>query len=128
MMRSDIGPQNGSLYAGRFVLPVLPLSMMFAGYGLTILERSNESQKDDSDEIKESPLVPAMKTSSRNYGGNMGHNAPKKFWWIILGLLATNVPTALYTSVIHQVLTFSGGFRFVQKFCRWRTRNCEKLS
>ncbi|CAM6093376.1 unnamed protein product [Calypogeia fissa] len=85
----------------RFVLPILPWTMMFAGYALNILEQSqHRSTEDDVDKIKASPHLP--ETNDSKNGGNTISNATNWFRWIIVGLLATNVSTALYTSLIHQ--------------------------
>ncbi|KAJ0984723.1 hypothetical protein J5N97_003079 [Dioscorea zingiberensis] len=64
----------------RFVLPVLPLSLMSSGYSLAKLS--------DSDSIRKN-----RKASSR---------CPSRTQLAILFLIATNVPMALYMSLVHQ--------------------------
>ncbi|XP_047941262.1 mannosyltransferase APTG1-like [Salvia hispanica] len=64
----------------RFVLPVLPVALMFSGYSLASLGRAERSK-----------------------GGSYSHirRAPK-LELAVLFLLVTNVPMALYMSMIHQ--------------------------
>ncbi|KAM0952550.1 putative hexosyltransferase [Dioscorea sansibarensis] len=64
----------------RFVLPVLPLSLMFSGYSLAELSDSDSKRKN-------------TKASSR---------CPSRAQVAILFLVATNVPMALYMSLVHQ--------------------------
>lgn len=64
----------------RFVLPVLPLSLMFSGYSLAELSDSDSKRKN-------------TKASSRR---------PSRAQVAILFLVATNVPMALYMSLVHQ--------------------------
>nr|XP_043629540.1 mannosyltransferase APTG1 isoform X2 [Erigeron canadensis] len=68
----------------RFVLPVLPIALAFSGYSLAILSRPNSSGKMNKK---------ITKTQS------------KCSWQIkaaVFFLLATNVPMAIYMSMVHQ--------------------------
>ncbi|KAI5067112.1 hypothetical protein GOP47_0017640 [Adiantum capillus-veneris] len=83
----------------RFVLPVLPIGLMFAGYALARMQYCVEEQCFDSG----STLHEASKTKT---DGNMFNFSKGKMrsWGhaCIIGLLITNIPTALYTSLVHQ--------------------------
>ncbi|KAJ7154461.1 hypothetical protein O6H91_03G044600 [Diphasiastrum complanatum] len=81
----------------RFVLPVLPLALMFTGYALAILERWKEknSQETFDDANQESN----KRSKSMKYGIRKWSTP---FQLVIFGLLLTNIPVALYTSVVHQ--------------------------
>ncbi|XP_002976970.2 GPI mannosyltransferase 3 [Selaginella moellendorffii] len=64
----------------RFVLPALPLAMLFAGYSLASIEAGSK------------------KIVKEKSGGRW----PLKLTIILIGLLVSNAPTALYTSLVHQ--------------------------
>lgn len=67
----------------RFVLPMLPIALMFSGYSLAVMAKS------DSD--------------SRRKGSPNSHmKRPSKVGFAIFFLLATNIPMALYMSLVHQ--------------------------
>lgn len=67
----------------RFVLPILPIALMFSGYSLSVMAKS------DSD--------------SRRKGSPNSHmKRPSKVGFAIFFLLATNIPMALYMSLVHQ--------------------------
>ncbi|KAK7329863.1 hypothetical protein VNO77_24044 [Canavalia gladiata] len=68
----------------RFVLPVLPLALMFSGYSLAVIEDSGSAD------------YKGKKSSEKHT------RCPPKMGVAILFLLATNVPMALYMSLIHQ--------------------------
>ncbi|KAJ7955719.1 Mannosyltransferase [Quillaja saponaria] len=68
----------------RFVLPVLPIALMYSGFSLAAMRQL------DSPQIK-------GKGSSKN-----GTTHPAKMKVAILFLLATNIPMALYMSLVHQ--------------------------
>ena len=72
----------------RFVLPVLPVALMFSGYSLAKLGRAEISKGDSNPHIRRAP----------------------KLELAVLFLLITNVPMALYMSMIHQVR---------RCFCHW---------
>ncbi|XP_044463121.1 mannosyltransferase APTG1 [Mangifera indica] len=65
----------------RFVLPVLPLALMFSGYNLAKTERTDNKKK--------SSLHDHSKW-------------PTKTQFTIFFLLATNIPMAMYMSLVHQ--------------------------
>ncbi|KAJ6759270.1 GLYCOSYLTRANSFERASE [Salix koriyanagi] len=68
----------------RFVLPMLPIALMFSGYSLSVMAKA------DSD--------------SRRKGSSDSHmKRPSKVGFAIFFLLATNIPMALYMSLVHQV-------------------------
>ncbi|KZV18039.1 GPI mannosyltransferase 3-like [Dorcoceras hygrometricum] len=64
----------------RFVLPVLPLALMFSGYSLAKLRSSELSQR-------------KLKESSSSY---------VKLQMVVFFLLLTNIPMAIYMSMVHQ--------------------------
>ncbi|KAJ6355359.1 hypothetical protein OIU77_005862 [Salix suchowensis] len=67
----------------RFVLPMLPIALMFSGYSLSVMAKA------DSD--------------SRRKGSSDSHmKRPSKVGFAIFFLLATNIPMALYMSLVHQ--------------------------
>ncbi|KAJ6435553.1 hypothetical protein OIU84_000701 [Salix udensis] len=67
----------------RFVLPMLPIALMFSGYSLSVMAKA------DSD--------------SRRKGSPESHmKRPSKVGFAIFFLLATNIPMALYMSLVHQ--------------------------
>ncbi|GMI89136.1 abnormal pollen tube guidance 1 [Hibiscus trionum] len=68
----------------RFVLPVLPISLIFAGYSLAALEERSSS----NGEMKKSSCI-CYKWPSRKH-------------LAIFFLLASNIPMALYMSLVHQ--------------------------
>ncbi|KAJ1433546.1 GPI mannosyltransferase [Sesbania bispinosa] len=68
----------------RFVLPVLPIALMFSGYSLAMIEDPG------SPEYK-------GKVSSKKHT-----KCPPKMKAAVVFLLATNIPMALYMSLVHQ--------------------------
>ncbi|KAK4853917.1 hypothetical protein QYF36_016428 [Acer negundo] len=68
----------------RFVLPVLPIALMFSGYSLAVMERADylDIQKKGSSNIRV--------------------EWPSKTQLSIFFLLATNIPMAFYMSLVHQ--------------------------
>ncbi|KAJ4836222.1 hypothetical protein Tsubulata_025597, partial [Turnera subulata] len=68
----------------RFVLPVLPLALMFAGYSMAVMARAD------------SPV------GKRKGSSNLYNKLPSKVGVAIFFLLATNIPMAMYMSMIHQ--------------------------
>ena len=71
----------------RFVLPVLPIALMFSGYHLSVISASTPDIK--------------RKISPSKFG-----KRSLKSRLAIFFLLATNVPMALYMSMVHQVNLF----------------------
>lgn len=68
----------------RFVLPVLPIALMFSGYSLATIGRSDSPH-------------------NRRKGSPSIHTKyPSKKHWVIIFLFATNLPMALYMSLVHQ--------------------------
>lgn len=72
----------------RFVLPVLPIALIFSGYALAQMEASVPSS------ITKKKQVPRKK--------NIVKWSPKLVLSVLF-LLVTNVPMALYMSLFHQV-------------------------
>lgn len=70
----------------RFVLPVLPIALMFSGYSLATIGKPDSSYGRTKDSIR-------IKTK-----------CPSKKLLAVLFLLATNLPMAFYMSLVHQVL------------------------
>ncbi|KAF4383844.1 hypothetical protein G4B88_016277 [Cannabis sativa] len=68
----------------RFVLPVLPIALMFSGYSLARIS------------ISDSP------NGKRKGSSNISSKWPPKMLLAIFFLLATNIPMALYMSLYHQ--------------------------
>ncbi|PON99261.1 GPI mannosyltransferase [Trema orientale] len=68
----------------RFVLPVLPIALMFSGYSLATIS------------ISDSP------SGKRKGYSNVSSKCPTKMQLAVFFLLATNIPMALYMSLIHQ--------------------------
>ncbi|GAA0176355.1 glycosyltransferase [Lithospermum erythrorhizon] len=68
----------------RFVLPVLPIALMFSGYSLATLRDSKWSK------------------DSKKGSANSKAKWPAKLQWSVLFLLATNIPMATYMSMVHQ--------------------------
>ncbi|XP_019453890.1 PREDICTED: GPI mannosyltransferase 3 isoform X1 [Lupinus angustifolius] len=68
----------------RFVLPVLPIALMFSGYSLAVIEDPG------------SPVYRGKKSSEKNT------KCSPKMTLAILFLLVTNIPMALYMSLVHQ--------------------------
>ncbi|XP_042486674.1 mannosyltransferase APTG1 [Macadamia integrifolia] len=68
----------------RFVLPVLPLALMFSGYSLAAMETPHSSEGK-----KKRPL-------------NFHVRCPSRMQMAVFFLLATNIPMALYMSLVHQ--------------------------
>ncbi|XP_058082019.1 mannosyltransferase APTG1 [Magnolia sinica] len=68
----------------RFVLPVLPIALMFSGYSLAAMENLDSSD-------------------NRKKGASKFHiRCPTKMQLSIFFLLVTNLPMALYMSLVHQ--------------------------
>ncbi|CAN1139484.1 Mannosyltransferase APTG1 [Linum perenne] len=70
----------------RFVLPVLPIALMFSGYSLAVMAKS-------------APSNGKRKGSSNN-------KCRKQVVFAVFFLLATNIPMALYMSLVHQSQMF----------------------
>ncbi|XP_050208020.1 mannosyltransferase APTG1 [Mercurialis annua] len=68
----------------RFVLPVLPIALMFSGYALSVLERPH---------FLDGKRAGSSKTRTR---------WPSKVGFAVIFLLATNIPMAFYMSLVHQ--------------------------
>ncbi|EXB94916.1 GPI mannosyltransferase 3 [Morus notabilis] len=68
----------------RFVLPVLPIALMFSGYSLAAIS------------IRNSP------NGKRKESSSVSGKWPPKLRLPVLFLLATNIPMALYMNLIHQ--------------------------
>ena len=69
----------------RFVLPVLPIALMFSGYSLTVLE------------------MPDLSMGVKNRASSSHTKWPSKLRLAVVFLVATNIPMALYMSLVHQV-------------------------
>ncbi|KAL5697329.1 Mannosyltransferase aptg1 [Ranunculus cassubicifolius] len=67
----------------RFVLPVLPIALMFSGYSLASLEKTSDLEK------KKKTSLPRIK-------------CPSRVQIAVFFLLVTNIPMALYMSMVHQ--------------------------
>ena len=74
--------------ACRFVLPVLPIALMFSGYSLAAMGKS---------------VSPDGKIKGSQ---NIHSKCPPKMQLAVFFLLATNTPMALYMSLVHQVHHF----------------------
>ncbi|CAJ2649668.1 unnamed protein product [Trifolium pratense] len=70
----------------RFVLPVLPIALMFSGYSLAVID---------------DPGVGSPEYKRKEFSKNHNKCSPK-MTVAILFLLATNIPMALYMSLVHQ--------------------------
>ncbi|CAK8564240.1 unnamed protein product [Lathyrus sativus] len=70
----------------RFVLPILPIALMFSGYSLAMIEDPGAG----------SPPYKEKEFSKKHY------KYPPKMTAAILFLLATNIPMTLYMSLVHQ--------------------------
>ncbi|KAF2314365.1 hypothetical protein GH714_025720 [Hevea brasiliensis] len=68
----------------RFVLPVLPIALIFSGYALSVMARP------DSPHVK-------RKGSSKSHT-----KWPSKVGFAVIFLLATNIPMAIYMNLVHQ--------------------------
>ncbi|GKV22306.1 hypothetical protein SLEP1_g32188 [Rubroshorea leprosula] len=68
----------------RFVLPVLPVALIFSGYSLATLQECDSSK------------------GERKGSSNINSKWPSKRQMAILFLLATNIPMAFYMSSVHQ--------------------------
>lgn len=66
-------------------MPVLPIALMFSGYSLAVIEDPG------------SPECKGKESSKKHT------KCPPKMKVAILFLLATNIPMALYMSLVHQV-------------------------
>lgn len=79
----------------RFVLPVLPIALMFSGYSLAAIEDPGSARYKGKE---------SSKTHTR---------CPTKMRIAILFLLATNIPMALYMSLVHQVSLFFPSYLYL---------------
>lgn len=70
----------------RFVLPVLPIALMFSGYSLAVIE---------------DPSAGSLEYKGKGFSKKK-NKCPPKMTVAILFLLATNIPMALYMSLVHQ--------------------------
>ncbi|XP_034699487.1 GPI mannosyltransferase 3 isoform X1 [Vitis riparia] len=68
----------------RFVLPVLPIALMFSGYSIAAMKTADSSN------------------SKRKGSSNSHVKCPSKVRLAIFFLLSTNIPMALYMSLFHQ--------------------------
>ncbi|OMP10408.1 GPI mannosyltransferase [Corchorus olitorius] len=68
----------------KFVLPVLPISLIFSGYSLASLEEHGSSN------------------GKRKESSHICNKRPSKKQLAVWFLLATNIPMALYMSLVHQ--------------------------
>ncbi|KAI9126033.1 hypothetical protein K1719_003451 [Acacia pycnantha] len=68
----------------RFVLPVLPIALMFSGYSLANMDDPGSAKSKEKGSLKKYIRFPVKKGV------------------VILFLLATNIPMALYMSLVHQ--------------------------
>lgn len=69
----------------RFVLPILPIALMFSGYSLAALR------------------YPASPNGKREKSRDVHSKCPMKMKLAVIFLLATNIPMGLYMSLVHQV-------------------------
>lgn len=69
-------------------MPVLPIALMFCGYSLAAMNDRRSSKNKGKGSLKKYSKYPA------------------KMIVAILFLLATNIPMALYMSLVHQVCPF----------------------
>lgn len=74
----------------RFVLPILPIALMFAGYSLAALRYH------------------ASVNGKREKSQDLRTKRPMKMNLAIIFLLATNIPMGLYMSMVHQVFIYIG--------------------
>ncbi|XP_023535348.1 GPI mannosyltransferase 3 [Cucurbita pepo subsp. pepo] len=68
----------------RFVLPILPIALMFSGYSLAALR------------------YPASPNGKREKSRDVHSKRPMKMKLAVIFLLATNIPMGLYMSLVHQ--------------------------
>ncbi|KAG7025025.1 GPI mannosyltransferase 3, partial [Cucurbita argyrosperma subsp. argyrosperma] len=68
----------------RFVLPILPIALMFSGYSLAALR------------------YPASPNGKREKSRDVHSKCPMKMKLAVIFLLATNIPMGLYMSLVHQ--------------------------
>lgn len=68
----------------RFVLPVLPITLMFSGFSLAAISTNYSSDNKTAEASKHHT------------------KCPSRMRWAICFLLATNIPMALYMSLVHQ--------------------------
>lgn len=73
------------------MLPVLPIALMFSGYHLAVIAKPDRSG-----------------TESKKF--KLATKCPSSICLAVLFLLLTNVPMALYMSLIHQVSLVIFGF------------------
>lgn len=74
----------------RFVLPILPIALMFSGYSLAALRYQTSSN--------------GKRAKSRD----LHTKRPMKMNLAIIFLLTTNIPMGLYMSLVHQVAVYIG--------------------
>ncbi|KAG0553836.1 hypothetical protein KC19_12G042800 [Ceratodon purpureus] len=105
----------------RFILPILPLALMFAGYAIAVLEQKWAWEGSDNTPPGFNPyrLHPndsgSSKDEPRGFWARMtsaihpqkgtsivAQKEDKKLWAVFTMLLLTNLPAAFYTSLIHQ--------------------------
>ncbi|KAG6541769.1 hypothetical protein Mapa_016781 [Marchantia paleacea] len=105
----------------RFVLPVLPLAMMFAGYALDSLEDRRTKPEENDRVAEDSPDSSSSSEAgeSRKQAASTNFQTATKFWWILMFVFSTNMPAALYTSVIHQ----RGGEAVMEYLAKEATHN-----
>lgn len=70
-------------------MPVLPIALMFSGYSLAVIEDPGAG----------SPKYKGKEFSKKH------NKCPPKMTVAILFLLVTNIPMALYMSLVHQVFS-----------------------
>ncbi|KAI5410804.1 hypothetical protein KIW84_056078 [Lathyrus oleraceus] len=71
----------------KFALPVLPIALMFSGYSLAMIE---------------DPGASSQPYKEKEFSKKKHNKYPPKMTAVILFLLATNVPRALYMSLVRQ--------------------------
>lgn len=76
---------TGLCYVNRFVLPILPIALMFSGYSLAVLE------------------TPDLSMGEKKRASSSRTKWPSKLRLAVVCLVATNIPMALYMSLVHQV-------------------------
>jgi len=91
----------------RFILPVLPIVMMYAGYAMAVLEQQGSSANSKEETAYSVPSSTSSGSQHQGYeqkkptGGT--RQGSRLLGGIIIFLLLTNIPLALYTSMFHQV-------------------------
>ncbi|KAH8933006.1 hypothetical protein BDL97_18G009300 [Sphagnum fallax] len=90
----------------RFILPVLPIVMMYAGYAMAVLEQQGSSANSKEETAYSVPSSTSSGSQHQGYeqkkptGGT--RQGSRLLGGIIIFLLLTNIPLALYTSMFHQ--------------------------